>query len=125
GPPGQREHPGDLLAGAEHRLPDLLQAEDLKGTFHCHTTASDGAATLEEMAQAARKLGMKYLGIADHSQSLTVANGLTPDRVRQQQAAIDALNTKLKAFKIFKGTEVDILPDGRLDFDDGVRDSFD
>ena len=79
------------------------------GIFHCHTTWSDGAASLEQMAEAARKLGFKYLGIADHSQSLTVANGLTPERVRQQQKEIDALNARLKGIHIFKGTECDIL----------------
>jgi DNA polymerase (family 10) len=77
------------------------------------------------MAQAAQKLGYKYLGIADHSQSLTVAYGLTPDRVREQHAEIDALNAKSKGFKVFKGTECDILPDGQLDFDDRLLASFD
>jgi DNA polymerase (family 10) len=77
------------------------------------------------MAQAAQKLGFKYLGIADHSQSLTVAYGLTPDRVREQQAEIDKVNAKLKGFKIFKGTECDILPDGQLDFDDDLLATFD
>ena len=88
-------------------------------------TRSDGAATLEEMAQAARKLGLKYLGIGDHSQSLTVANGLTPDRVRKQQAEIDTLNDSLKGIHLFKGIECDILPDGRLDYDDKVLATFD
>jgi DNA polymerase (family 10) len=77
------------------------------------------------MAEAARKLGLKYLGIGDHSQSLTVARGLTPDRVRKQQAEIDALNGRLKGIKLLKGTECDILADGSLDFDDDVLASFD
>jgi DNA polymerase (family 10) len=77
------------------------------------------------MAQAARKLGLKYLGIGDHSQSLTVANGLSPERVRKQQQEIDALNAKLKGLRIFKGTECDILPDGSLDFDDDLLATFD
>jgi DNA polymerase (family 10) len=77
------------------------------------------------MALAAKKLGLQYLGIADHSQSLTVANGLTPERVKKQQAEIDALNAKLKGFKLFKGTEVDILADGKLDFSDKVLATFD
>jgi DNA polymerase (family 10) len=124
-PPELREDTGELDAAAEHRLPELLREDDLQGIFHCHTTASDGAATLEEMALAAKKLGFKYLGIADHSQSLTVANGLSPDRVRQQQKEIDALNARLKGFRVFKGTECDILPDGRLDFDDELLASFD
>src|SRR6059058_2732932 len=77
------------------------------------------------MAESARRLGYKYLGIADHSQSLTIARGLTPDRVRKQQAEIDALNARLKGIRVFKGTECDILADGRLDFDDEVLASFD
>jgi DNA polymerase (family 10) len=77
------------------------------------------------MAQAARKLGFQYLGIGDHSQSLTVANGLTPDRVKKQQAEIDALNAKLKGFHVFKGIECDILQDGSMDFDDAVLATFD
>jgi DNA polymerase (family 10) len=124
-PPELREDTGEMRAAAEHRLPSLLGPDDLQGTFHCHTTASDGGATLEEMAEAARALGLKYLGIGDHSQSLTVANGLTPARVRKQQAEIDALNARLKGFRVFKGTECDILPDGRLDFDDALLGTFD
>src|SRR6185503_6255746 len=104
-------------AAAEHRLPKLIDSDDVQGVFHCHTNWSDGAATLEEMALAAKKLGLKYLGLADHSQSLTVANGLSPERVRKQQAEIDALNGKLKGIRLFKGTEVDILADGSLDYD--------
>jgi DNA polymerase (family 10) len=77
------------------------------------------------MAQAAQKLGYKYLGIADHSQSLNVAYGLTPERVKQQHAEIDKVNAQLKGFKVFKGTECDILADGRLDYDDEVLTAFD
>jgi DNA polymerase (family 10) len=116
---------GELEAATEHRLPDLIEPGDLTGTFHCHTDWSDGSATLEEMALAAKKLGFKYLGIADHSQSLTVANGLSPDRVRRQQAEIDALNGRLKGIRLFKGTECDILADGRLDYDDDLLATFD
>jgi DNA polymerase (family 10) len=124
-PPELREDTGELLAAQEHSLPHLIEPDDLQGTFHCHTVASDGQATLEQMAEAARKLGLKYLGIADHSQSLTVANGLTPQRVREQQAQIDALNARFKGFHLFKGTECDILPDGRLDYSDELLSSFD
>src|SRR6202040_2447094 len=99
---------GEIEAAAEHRLPTLIEREDLCGIFHCHTSWSDGENSLEEMALAARKLGFKYLGIADHSQSLTVANGLTPERVRKQQAEIDSLNARLKGIKLFKGIEGDI-----------------
>jgi DNA polymerase (family X) len=124
-PPELREMTGEIEAAAQHRLPRLIERDDLQGTFHCHTTWSDGTASVKEMAVAAQKLGFKYLGISDHSQSLTVAYGLTPDRVRAQQAEIDALNSTLKGFRIFKGTECDILADGRLDFDDETLASFD
>jgi DNA polymerase (family 10) len=124
-PPEMRENTGEIDAAANHQVPRLVELSDLRGTFHCHTVASDGKATLEEMAQAARKLGFTYLGIADHSQSLTVANGLTPERVRRQQKEIDALNARLKGIRLLKGIECDILPDGTLDFDDDVLDTFD
>jgi DNA polymerase (family 10) len=77
------------------------------------------------MAQAARKLGYTYLGIADHSQSLSIANGLTPKRVKEQHAEIDALNDRLKGIHLFKGTECDILADGSLDFSNALLDTFD
>ena len=124
-PPELRENTGEIEAAEHHHLPKLVEADQIHGVFHCHTTASDGSATLEEMADATRALGLQYLGIGDHSQSLTVANGLTPQRVAEQQRAIDALNRKLKGFHVFKGTECDILADGRLDFDDDVLASFD
>jgi DNA polymerase (family 10) len=123
--PELREQTGELEAAAAHQLPALIEASDLKGTFHCHTTWSDGANSLQEMAEAAQRLGLHYLGIGDHSQSLTVANGLNAERVRQQHAEIDALNSNSTGIKIFKGTECDILSDGRLDYDDEVLATFD
>jgi DNA polymerase (family 10) len=124
-PPEMREQTGEMELAATHRLPHLITFEDLQGTFHCHTTSSDGTASLAEMVEAARALGLKYLGIADHSQSAHYAGGLTPERVRQQQAEIDALNKKLKGFRIFKGIESDIREDGSLDYDDDVLATFD
>lgn len=124
-PPELREDTGEIAAAAEHRLPKLMTADALRGVFHCHTTWSDGAATLEEMAAAAKERGYQYLGIADHSQSLTVANGLTPARVAQQQRDIDALNAKNIGIHLFKGIECDILADGSLDYSDDVLASFD
>lgn len=123
--PELRENTGEIEAAAERRLPNLLAAGDLRGVFHNHTTWSDGAATLEQMAEAAKSAGFEYLGIADHSQSLTVANGLSPARVRQQHKDIDALNGKLKGMHLFKGAECDILADGSLDYDDALLASFD
>jgi DNA polymerase (family X) len=124
-PPELREHTGEIEAAAEHRLPRLIEHEDIQGTFHCHTDWSDGKATLKGMVEAAQKLGFKYFGIGDHSQSLTIASGLTPVRVREQQAEIDKLKAKFSGIRIFKGTECDILPDGRLDFDDETLATFD
>jgi DNA polymerase (family 10) len=124
-PPELREHTGEIDAALNHHLPDLIKVEDIQGVFHCHTDWSDGRSTLTEMVEASRKLGFKYFGIGDHSQSLKLANGLTPERVKQQHAEIDALNAKTKGMRILKGTECDILPDGRLDFSDDVLDSFD
>jgi DNA polymerase (family 10) len=124
-PPELREHTGEIEAAASHRLPRLIELTDLQGIFHCHSTWSDGNASLEEIARAAKELGYHYLGIADHSQSLTVGNGLTPERVRQQFAEIDALNARLQGIKLLKGTECDILVDGALDFPDDVLAQFD
>jgi DNA polymerase (family 10) len=124
-PPELRENTGEMEAAESHTLPHLVEIGEVRGVFHCHTNASDGGNTLEEMAEAARDLGLQYLGIGDHSQSLTVANGLTPRRVAEQQQRIDALNKKIKGLHIFKGIECDILADGRLDFDDDVLGTFD
>lgn len=124
-PPELREDTGELEAAERHALPELVTYDDLKGTFHNHTTYSDGGNTLEEMVAAARKMGLTYIGFGDHSQSLTIANGLSPERVREQQAAIDAMNKKLKGFRIFKGIECDILEDGSLDYDDDLLATFD
>ncbi len=123
--PELREDTGEIAAAAHHQLPKLVELGDLLGTFHNHTSWSDGTNSIEEMALAAKKLGLEYLGLADHSQSLTVANGLTPDRVRQQQKEIDAVNKKLKGMHIFKGIECDILADGTLDYDEETLETFD
>jgi DNA polymerase (family 10) len=124
-PPELREDTGEIDAAEKHRLPKLVEADDVQGVFHCHTDWSDGNSTLEEMAEAARELGLKYLGIADHSQSLTVAGGLTPKEVREQQEQIDRLNERLQGIHLFKGIECDILADGTLDYDDKLLASFD
>jgi DNA polymerase (family 10) len=124
-PPELREHTGEIEAAATDSLPDLIELEDIKGVFHCHTTYSDGGNSVEEMALAAKALGLKYFGYADHSQSLTVANGLSPERVRQQQKEIDAVAGRIKGIRLFKGIECDILADGSLDYDDDVLASFD
>ena len=124
-PPELRENMGEIEASEQGMLPVLLEDKDVHGAFHCHTTYSDGLSTLEEMADAAQSLGWEYLGIADHSKVAAYAGGLSEAKVKQQQKEIDSLNEKLKNFRIFKGTEVDILADGSLDYSDKVLASFD
>ncbi len=120
-PPELRENQGEIAAAEQGRLPRLVELTNLRGTFHNHTTASDGNATLVEMAAAAQELGLQYLGIADHSKSSFQANGLHADRLLEQVAAIRALNGTFEdGFKLFAGSEVDIMKDGSLDFEDEV-----
>jgi DNA polymerase (family 10) len=124
-PPELREDTGEVEAAQNHRLPTLIERGDLRGVFHNHSTWSDGTASLEQMALAAKKLGLEYFGIGDHSQSLKIANGLDVERVRQQHKEIDELNSRLKGIRILRGTECDILEDGSLDYDDDLLKSFD
>jgi DNA polymerase (family 10) len=124
-PPELRENWGEFEAAETHSLPRLIEAENLRGTFHCHTTASDGHNTLEEMAQAAQALGLEYLGIAEHSRSSIQAHGLDAAKLRAQGAAIRKLNQKFDGFRLFAGIECDILRDGSLDFDDDVLSELD
>jgi DNA polymerase (family 10) len=119
-PPEMRENMGEIEAAANGKIPKLLEEKDIRGTFHCHSTYSDGSNSIEQMAKAARDLGWEYLGIADHSKSAAYAGGLTEARLRVQRKEIDELNGKLKGFRIFAGAEVDILPDGNLDYADKV-----
>jgi DNA polymerase (family X) len=123
-PPELREMMGEFEAAEKGSIPDLIEEKDLRGTFHCHTTYSDGRNTIEEMAKAAKKRGWEYLGIADHSQIAAYAGGLTPEKVRKQLREIDKFNAASKGFRLFKGTEVDILGDGSLDFSDKVLADF-
>ena len=116
--PELRENHGEIEAAEDNALPRLIELSNLRGTFHNHTTASDGNATLAQMAEAAQELGLQYLGIADHSKSSFQANGLHEDRLRRQIDEIRELNTGFREFRLFAGCEVDILKDGSLDFDD-------
>ena len=123
--PELRENRGEFEAAAGHKLPDLIKLEQLKGTFHNHTRASDGRSTLAEMAAAAQELGLEYLGIADHSKASVQANGLDAARLEKQIAEIGALNKEFDGFRLFSGTECDILKDGLLDFPDSVLSQLD
>ncbi len=124
-PPELRENMGEIERAEKGVLPKLIEEKDIRGTFHCHTNYSDGANTLEEMAEAARTLGWSYLGIADHSKVAAYAGGLSEAKAKQQQKQIDKLNERLKDFRLFKGTEVDILSDGSLDYSDKLLSTFD
>jgi DNA polymerase (family X) len=123
-PPELRENMGETDPAINKHLPRLVEDKDITGTFHCHTTASDGTSTLDEMARAAINLGWQYLGIGDHSKVAVYASGLSEERVKQQWKEIDTLNKKLSGFRVFKGTEVDILPDGSLDWNDKLLAGF-
>lgn len=124
--PELRENAGEIEAAQHGRLPRLIELENLRGVFHNHTTASDGNASLREMAEAARDLGLQYFGVADHSKSSFQANGLHEGRLRAQIAEIRALNAEFDGhFHIFAGSEVDILKDGSLDFDDDLLSELD
>lgn len=124
-PPELRENAGEFEAAEKKRIPALITEHDLRGTFHCHTTYSDGVNTLEQMASAARALGWEYLGIADHSRAAAYAGGLSLQDVAKQVKAIDALNADLRGFRVFKGTECDILADGSLDWPEKTLAMFD
>jgi DNA polymerase (family 10) len=124
-PPELRENWGEFEAAEKHSLPKLIEKENLRGTFHCHTTASDGHNSLEEMAEAAQALGLEYLGIADHSRSQIQAHGLDEKNLLAQVAAIRKLNKKFDGFRLFAGVECDILRDGSLDFPDEVLSKLD
>jgi DNA polymerase (family 10) len=119
-PPELRENCGEFDPASAGTLPRLVEAENLRGTFHCHTTASDGHNSLEEMAAAAQSLGLQYLGIAEHSRSSIQAHGLDAAGLRVQVAAIKKLNREFENFRLFAGVECDILRDGALDFPDEV-----
>jgi DNA polymerase (family 10) len=123
--PALREGRGEIEAAAAGDLPRLVELENLRGTFHCHTTASDGAHSAERMAAEAMDLGLQYLGIADHSRSMVVANGLDEERLLAQVGEIRSLNAGFEGFRLFAGSEVDILKDGSLDFSDGVLEVLD
>ncbi|MBC8128640.1 MAG: DNA polymerase/3'-5' exonuclease PolX [Gloeobacteraceae cyanobacterium ES-bin-144] len=118
--PELRENRGEIEAATERTLPRLIELGHLRGTFHNHTTASDGIHTLTEMADEAIELGLQYLGIADHSKSMVVANGLDAERLIAQIDSINQLNQTFTHFRLFAGSEVDILKDGSLDFEDSV-----
>jgi DNA polymerase (family 10) len=125
-PPELRENHGEIEAAENGQLPKLLEWQNLRGTFHCHTTESDGRNTLTEMAGAAYQLGLEYLGIADHSKSSFQAHGLDEKQLLKQIEQIQALNKSYGSeFHVFAGIECDILRDGALDFSDEILSQLD
>lgn len=119
-PPEIREDTGEMEAAKRGSLPDLVSNDKIKGDLHFHSDWSDGIASLEEIALAGKKTGYKYIAVTDHSKSLHIAHGLSEKRLLDQMAEIDRINGRIKGFRLLKGIEVDILPDGSLDLDEGV-----
>lgn len=125
-PPELREDWGEVEAGLEHRLPpQLLTTSDVLGNVHSHSTWSDGRNSLEEMARAAQSLGLRYLTVTEHSQSAFYARGLKPDDLKRQWDEIDRINSQLEGFRLLRGSEVDILESGELDFPDALLEQLD
>jgi DNA polymerase (family 10) len=127
--PEQREAMGEVEAAARGPFPTQITEADLVGALHCHSQYSDGGATINDMASAARTRGLRYLGVSDHSQSNTYAGGLARDAILRQHDEIDALNAQYVSqgitFRVLKGIEADILPCGRVDYDAAFLDRFD
>ena len=124
-PPELREDEGEIETGLAGKLPeDLVTLADIRGMVHCHTTYSDGKHSIEEMVRAAEAMGMKYITITDHSPTAFYAGGVTLDRLKRQWDEIDEVREKVK-IKILRGTESDIVADGRLDYPDRILEQFD
>lgn len=124
-PREMREGMGEVEQAKAGTIPVLIENSDLKGILHNHSTYSDGKHSLRQMAEHCKALGYEYLGISDHSRTASYAGGLEIEKVAKQHAEIDALNQELAPFRIFKGIESDILPDGSLDYPKEVLQSFD
>ena len=123
--PELREDRGEIEAARQGRLPHLVTLKDIRGDLHVHSTTTDGQSSIQEMAEAAAKLGYEYIAMTDHSQHVTVARGLDAKRMLRQVREIDRLNAKLKGLLVLKAVELDILEDGRLDLPDDVLEELD
>ena len=124
-PPELRENTGEIAAAEQHKLPNLLTLKDVKGDLQMHSTASDGKNSIEEMAEAARKLGHQYIAITDHSKAVTVANGLDEKRAVAHIKKIHGLSEEELGIRVLAGAEVDILKDGTLDYSDEILSQLD
>ena len=123
--PELREDNGEVELAQKFKLPKLIESRDIKGDLHVHSKWSDGANTIEEMAQAAKELGYSYIAISDHSQSLRVARGLSTADLRKKKKEIEKINKKLKGLRVLYGTEVEIDSGGKIDYKDEVLKEFD
>jgi DNA polymerase (family X) len=117
-PPEMRENRGEIEAAAQGKLPKVIELGNIRGDLQVHSDWSDGKNSLQAMVEACIRRGYEYVAITDHSKSLKVANGLTPERVRQQRQQIDALNARYAPFRVLQGAEVNVHSDGSLDYDD-------
>jgi DNA polymerase (family 10) len=124
-PPEMRENCGEIDLAEKHALPTLVSEQDLQGDVHMHTIETDGRNTIEEMAEAARERGYKYVAITDHSKNLAFANGLDDARALEHIQRIRGIAEKMRGVRIFAGIEVDILADGTLDLSDSVLEQMD
>ncbi|MDH7575520.1 MAG: DNA polymerase/3'-5' exonuclease PolX [Candidatus Saccharicenans sp.] len=124
-PPEMREDRGEIELALEGKLPEIIELKDIRGDLHVHSNWSDGVMTLEELVEHGKKLGYSYLAVCDHSQAAKYAHGLSPDRLAEQIKEIDKINARLKGFRLLKGTEVDILADGSIDFPDSLLKKLD
>jgi len=124
-PPEIREDRGEIELAEKQAIPGLIERSDIRGNLHAHTNWSDGAASLEDMARAAKALGYQYLAITDHSGGLGIAGGLNEERLQKQIQAIRRLNEQLEGIRLLAGTEVNILADGRLDLPDEILSGLD
>jgi DNA polymerase (family 10) len=124
-PPELRENQGEIEAAEIHQLPLLIEDRDIKGVFHVHSSYSDGTNSIKNIAQAAKEMGFTYIGLSDHSQTARYAGGLKPEKLEKQWEEVDRVNKEIDGFRIFKGIESDILPDGSLDYDEVILKKLD
>jgi DNA polymerase (family X) len=124
-PPEMREDRGEIEAGLAHNIPRIVELSDIKGDFHVHTEMSDGNASMEAMAEAARQKGYQYMAITDHSESLTIAGGLSVERLRKNIEEARRISEKMAPFRVIIGTEVEIEENGKLEYPDSVLKELD
>ncbi len=124
-PPEMREDRGEIELALEGKLPEIIELKDIRGDLHVHSNWSDGVLTLEELVEHGERMDYSYIAVCDHSQAAKYAHGLSPERLAEQIKEIDRINAKLKGFRLLKGTEVDILADGSIDFPESLLKKLD